>query len=109
MKKRILVLIACLIAPLWGDHHGWYPHEGGLLKYRVQIRFGFEPENTMPNGWYFGRVSAVATDSSGNVYVFQRGEVADPIVVFDKKGKFLRSWGRGMFGNEHGTARRSRR
>ncbi|MBM3841483.1 MAG: hypothetical protein FJ398_26755 [Verrucomicrobia bacterium] len=81
---------------------GWYPHEGGLLKYRVQIRFGEEPADTMPDGWKFGRVSAVATDATGNVYVFQRGKKADPIVVFDAKGKYLRSWGRGMFGNPHG-------
>ena len=90
-------------APASMEPQGWYPHEGGLLKYRVQIRFGFEPENTMPKGWYFGRVSAVATDSSGEVYVFQRGAEADPIVVFDKDGKYLRSWGRDLdFGNEHG-------
>ncbi len=79
----------------------WYPHEGGLMKYRVQIRFGEEPD-TMPDGWKFGRVSAVATDSQGLVYVFQRGPKADPIVVFDAKGKYVRSWGRGMFGNPHG-------
>ena len=29
---------------------GWMPHEGGLLKYRVAIRFGEEPD-TMPDGW----------------------------------------------------------
>lgn len=82
---------------------GWYPHEGGLMKYRVNINFGEEPE-TMPDGWNFGRVSAVATDSKGDVFVFQRGETAEPIVVFDSEGKYLsdRSWGRGMFGNEHG-------
>jgi DNA-binding beta-propeller fold protein YncE len=80
---------------------GWYPHEGGLLKYRVQIRFGEEPD-TMPEGWKFGRVSAVATNSKGEVFVFQRGKKADPIVVFDENGKYLRSWGRGMFGNPHG-------
>ena len=45
---------------------GWYPHEGGLMKYRVNIRFGEEPD-TMPDGWKFGRVSAVATDSAGHV------------------------------------------
>jgi len=28
----------------------WYPHEGGLLKYRVAIKFGEEPEDTMPAG-----------------------------------------------------------
>ena len=73
------------------------------MKYRVNINFGEEPE-TMPDGWNFGRVSAVATDSKGDVFVFQRGETAEPIVVFDSEGKYLsdRSWGRGMFGNEHG-------
>jgi DNA-binding beta-propeller fold protein YncE len=80
---------------------GWYPHEGGLMKYRVAIRFGQEP-NTMPEGWTFGRVSAVATDSSNQVFVFHRGETADPLVVFDAEGNYVRSFGRGMFGNEHG-------
>jgi DNA-binding beta-propeller fold protein YncE len=55
----------------------------------------------MPNGWKFGRVSSVTTDSDGNVYVFQRGPKADPIIVFSHEGKYLRSWGRGMFGNPH--------
>jgi len=87
---------------LWAAEQGWYPHEGGLLKYRVNIRFGEEPQDTMPDGWKFGRVSSVATDSAGNVYVFQRGKKADPLIVFDPKGKYLRSWGRGMFGNPHG-------
>jgi DNA-binding beta-propeller fold protein YncE len=80
---------------------GWYPHEGGLLKYRVNIRFGEEPD-TMPPGWKFGRVSAVGTDSAGSVYVFQRGPKADPIIVFDAKGRYLRSWGKSLFRNPHG-------
>ena len=79
----------------------WNPHEGGLLKYRVQIRFGEEPD-TMPDGFKFGRVSAVTTDAAGNVFAFQRGVKADPIVVFDSSGKYVRSWGKGMFGNPHG-------
>ena len=81
---------------------GWYPHEGGLLKYRVNIRFGEEPNDTMPDGWKFGRVSSVATDSENNVYVFQRGKKADPLIVFSHDGKYLRSWGRGLFANPHG-------
>ena len=82
---------------------GWYPHEGGLMEYRVNIRFGMESPNTMPEGWHFGRVSAVATDSNNHVFVFHRGEVADPIVVFDSEGNYLRSLGGDMdFGNEHG-------
>ena len=96
----VLLIPVVLASPEQKDD-GWYPHEGSLLKYRVNIRFGEEPD-TMPEGWKFGRVSAVATDSQGQVYVFQRGPRADPIVVFDSGGKYLRSWGRGMFGNPHG-------
>ncbi len=56
----------------------------------------------MPAGWKFGRVSAVATDAAGNVYVFHRGTTADPLIVFDAHGRYLRSWGKGMFSNPHG-------
>jgi len=102
MRMRILCLLSLLGVALVAAEQGWYPHEGGLMKYRVNIRFGEEPD-TMPAGWKFGRVSAVATDSANNVYVFHRGDKADPIVVFDAGGKFLRSWGAGdMFGTEHG-------
>ena len=80
---------------------GWHPHAGSLLKYSVQIRFGEEPE-TMPAGMRFGRVSGVTTDADGNVYVFKRDLATDPLVVFDSKGKYLRSWGRNMFERPHG-------
>ena len=102
MRKTLAVgclLLAAVAA--WAAEQGWYPHEGGELRYRVNIRFGEEPD-TMPDGWKFGRVSAVATGAQGEVYVFQRGPKADPIVVFDRGGKYLRSWGRGMFVNPHG-------
>jgi hypothetical protein len=103
MRKRAVVLfaLAATALVLIADEKGWYPHEGGLMKYRVQIRFGEEPD-TMPDGWKFGRVSSVTVDKAGEVYVFHRGKKADPIVVFDAKGKYLRSWGRDMFGNAHG-------
>src|ERR671916_473492 len=102
MKLRLCLVAVCMFASLvLAQQAGWFDHEGGLLKYKVQIRFGEEPEDTMPSGWKFGRVSAVATNDSGEVYVFQRGKKADPIVVFDAKGRYDRSWGKGMFGNEH--------
>src|SRR5262249_61694547 len=47
----------------------WHPHEGGILKFGVDVRFGQEPE-TMPDGWYFGRVTAVAAGPQGGVFVF---------------------------------------
>ena len=80
---------------------GWPAHPGSLLKYSVEIRFGEEPE-TMPEGMKFGRVSAVTTDNEGNVYVFKRDPKTDQIVVFSPQGKFLRSWGKGMFTRPHG-------
>jgi len=103
MTKHAFPLLAFAAAALvlFAAEKGWYPHEGGLMKYRVQIRFGEEPD-TIPDGWKFGRVSAVTVDKAGDVYVFHRGKKADPVVVFEPKGKYLRSWGRGEFGNPHG-------
>jgi DNA-binding beta-propeller fold protein YncE len=98
---RMMPVVVAAVTLAMAGEQGWFPHEGGLLKYRVQIRFGEEPD-TMPDGWKFGRVSAVTVDSRGEVYVFHRGRKADPVVVFDAKGNYLRSWGRGMFGTEHG-------
>ena len=76
---------------------GWHAHAGSLLKYTVQIRFGEEPD-TLPAGMKFGRVSAVSTDAHGNVYVFKRDDETDPVVVFDSRGTYLRSWGKGCSG-----------
>lgn len=92
-----LFLSGCLLLA----ETGWFPHEGGLLRYKVQIRFGEEPEDTMPDGWKFGRVSAVASAPNGEVFVFQRGKKADPVIVFDSTGRYVRSWGKGLFGNPH--------
>ena len=80
---------------------GWPAHPGSLMKYSVEIRFGEEPE-TMPEGMKFGRVSAVTTDNENNVYVFKRDAKTDQLVVFNSQGKYLRSWGKGMFTRPHG-------
>jgi DNA-binding beta-propeller fold protein YncE len=56
----------------------------------------------LPDGWTYREAASVAVDSRDNVYVFNRGE--HPVVVFDSEGKFLRSWGEGVFTNPHGVA-----
>ena len=104
MFPRLSLLLLAGAALICAGEQGWYPHEGGLLKYRVNIRFGEEPQDTMPAGWKFGRVSSVATDAQGNVYVFQRGKKADPLIVFDSKGRYLRSWGEECSGIRTGCA-----
>src|SRR4051812_49434299 len=55
---------------------------------------------TLPDKIKLGPVSAVATDSAETVYVFHRGK--EPILVFDREGKFLRSWGEGLVQMAHG-------
>ncbi|MEW6687598.1 MAG: peptidyl-alpha-hydroxyglycine alpha-amidating lyase family protein [Pseudomonadota bacterium] len=54
----------------------------------------------LPEGWEFKDVAAVAVDSKDRVYVFNRGE--HPVMVFDRAGKFLSSWGEGRFPRAHG-------
>ena len=54
----------------------------------------------LPEGWSFGEVAAVAVDSRGVVTVFNRGE--HPVIQFDPDGRFLRSWGEGLFRRAHG-------
>ena len=54
----------------------------------------------LPEGWEFRDVAAVACDSQDRVYVFNRG--AHPMMVFDRDGNFLRSWGEGAFPRAHG-------
>jgi DNA-binding beta-propeller fold protein YncE len=67
----------------------------GAFKYEVVENWA-----KLPDGWSFGDVGGVGTDSKDQVYVFHRGE--HPMVVFDRDGNFLRSWGEGLFARPHG-------
>jgi DNA-binding beta-propeller fold protein YncE len=55
----------------------------------------------LPPGWSFKEVAAVGADANDNVYAFNRG--AHPMMVFDRQGNFLRSWGEGTFPRAHGV------
>jgi DNA-binding beta-propeller fold protein YncE len=65
------------------------------MKYRPVVGWGELPED-----WSFVEATSVAVDASDNVYVFNRG--AHPVIVFDRDGKFLRSWGEGTVRRAHG-------
>ncbi len=54
----------------------------------------------LPAGQSFAMVSAVATDSQDRVYAFQRKD--PPVVIFDRDGNHLSSWGNGAFLYAHG-------
>lgn len=67
----------------------------GEHRYRVVENWAKPPE-----GWALMDVAAVAVDSNDLVYVFNRSE--HPMMVFDRDGTFLRSWGEGLFSRAHG-------
>ena len=50
-----------------------------------------------PAAWNFGQVSGVATSANGYILVLHRG--AQPIMLFDNGGRFVRTWGDGLFSN----------
>jgi sugar lactone lactonase YvrE len=63
----------------------------------------------LPPGRVFDSTSAVAVDSKGNIWVADRcaknscaGSKTDPIMQFDKTGKFVKSFGGGMMLFPHG-------
>jgi peptidylamidoglycolate lyase len=49
----------------------------------------------LPDGLDWGKVIAVACDGKDNVFVLRRNEPS--VLVFTTQGKFVKSWGRGLF------------
>lgn len=54
----------------------------------------------LPEGWRYLEVAGVAVDAQDRVFCFTRGE--HPVIVFDRDGTFLRSWGEGQVRRAHG-------
>jgi DNA-binding beta-propeller fold protein YncE len=55
----------------------------------------------LPQDWSFVDVCGIAVDPEDNVYILNRG--GHPVVVLDREGRFLSSWGEGFFGRAHGS------
>lgn len=45
--------------------------------------------------------SSVAVDAKGHIYLLQRGDKADPVIVVNQQGRVLRSWGKGLYTIPH--------
>ncbi len=67
----------------------------GDRRYKILHSWGH-----LPDGIAIGRLSKVAVDSDGNVYVAQRTE--PQVIVLDPDGNYLRSWGQGVLADPHG-------
>jgi DNA-binding beta-propeller fold protein YncE len=64
---------------------------------------GYEADDhwaQVPSGWNWVEVTAVAIDSRDRVFVFNRGE--HPVMIFNRDGAFVTSWGEGVFSRPHG-------
>ena len=74
----------------------------GSGAYRYRVVEGWEQ---LPQGWTHADVAGVATDSDDRVYLYTRS--TPRVIVYDRDGRFIRSWGEGTFqdrpgGSAHG-------
>ena len=70
----------------------------GAGKYTYELVDGWAK---LPEGWSFLDVGGVAVDSQDRVYVLNRSD--HPVMVFDREGNLLDSWGEGFFKRAHGS------
>ena len=59
---------------------------------RYEVVQGWEQ---LPKGYEHRDVAGVAVDGEDRVFLICRGD--HPIIAYDRKGQFLRSWGEGDF------------
>ncbi len=70
----------------------------GTGKYTYELVDGWAK---IPEGWSFIDVCGLSIDSQDRVYVLSRS--AHPVMVFDREGNLLTSWGEGFFKRAHGS------
>ncbi len=68
---------------------------GTMVGYGNFVYEALEEWEQLPEGWSLKECPGVAVDSQDNIFVLTRG--VHPIIVFDREGKFQRSFGEGMF------------
>jgi DNA-binding beta-propeller fold protein YncE len=67
----------------------------GAFRYEV-----VEDWAQLPAEFELGDVAAVGVDRRDQVFLFTRGE--HPMIVLDREGNVLRTWGHGLFSHPHG-------
>ena len=69
----------------------------GAGEFTYEFQEGWGP---LPDDIALGWVAAIGVDSQDRIYIYSRGET--PMVVFDREGNFLSSWGQGLLEDAHG-------
>jgi len=112
MSWRILGCICFICLPLFAQDAGQLDRDA-QVKASADLRARIEASPILPFsgvhfaiqapviGWQSGFVSWVAIDAKGLIYELQRGDKADPVLVADRDGKLLRSWGKGDYQIPH--------
>lgn len=70
----------------------------GEGNYRYELVDGW---GKYPEGWEYIDVAGISIDAQDRVYVLNRG--AHPIMVFNRNGTLINSWGEDFFGRAHGS------
>src|SRR5258708_3619606 len=99
-RASIWLCVICL--PLWAQNANAPDLEAQASALRALVekapKSAFErtqiPLQAPAAGWEIGYPSAVTMDNAGLIYVLQRGEKADPVLVVSPDGKIVRSWGK---------------
>src|SRR5579884_2750524 len=115
MRKTILFALLVTLTPLLAQNrNSQSPEERAKLEAQTaKLKEILQNSKKLPPtaepikvtapqpGWEMAMVSWVASDKNGLIYLLQRGDKADPVVVVDKNGKVVRSWGKGMYTMPH--------
>jgi hypothetical protein len=112
MLLRIVACLCLICLPLFPQNAGQVDKEA-QAKAAADLRARIEASPKLPfkgvyfaaqrpvPGWEAGFISWVAVDGKGVIYEIQRGDKADPVLVVDREGKVLRSWGKGDYEIPH--------
>ncbi len=105
-SRRRFLQTACVAAPaILGatDKGGSKPPVVGTGKHTYEAIHDW---GELPQGIKYGNTHGVVEDSRGHIYVHHTvhatSESSDSMVVFDDKGKFVKSWGKEFKGGAHG-------
>ena len=69
----------------------------GFGKFTYELAEGW---GKLPDGWEWGWIPAVACDSEDRVFVYSRSK--HPLVIFNREGEFIDSWGEDVLIDAHG-------
>ena len=107
--SRMPVWLCTICLPLWAQNANAPDLEAQAAALRVLVekapKSALERTQIKPQppsaGWEIGYPSAVTMDNAGTIYLLQRGEKADPLLVLNRDGKIVRSWGKGLYKIPH--------